>query len=98
MPQEYNLYNNCQSFTVTLLDQICRAGRVRVTKSYATNQANYLPGMETDAEDGKIEVAVPLNGVEHMQFLDGVKDLMDQKTPPLTDEDIAKVKTASNGV
>lgn len=99
MPEHYALYNNnCQTFTVTLLDQICRVGRVRVTTSYAANQANYLPGMEADAEDGKVEVAVPLNGIEHMEFLDGIKDLMEQKTPPLTDEDIAKVEAADESV
>ncbi|KAF4634758.1 hypothetical protein G7Y89_g3346 [Cudoniella acicularis] len=99
MPEHYQLYNNnCQTFTVTLLDQICRAGRVRVTTTYATNQANYLPRMEADAEDGKVEVAVPLNDVDHEEFLDGIRDLMEQKTPPLTDEDIAKAKAASKGV
>lgn len=93
MPEHYNIYNNnCQTFTVTLLDQICRAGRVRVTTSYATNQANYLPGMEADAEDGKVEVAVPLNGVEHLQFLDNIQDIMDQNTPALKQEDVAKVE------
>ncbi|KAI0012216.1 hypothetical protein F4779DRAFT_634756 [Xylariaceae sp. FL0662B] len=99
MPEHYNLINNnCQTFTVTLLDQICRAGRVRVTTGYATNQANYLPGMEVDSEDDKIEVAVALNGVEHVEFLDRIKDLMDRETPPLTDEDIAKVEAVSKDI
>jgi hypothetical protein len=94
MPEEYNVYNNnCQTFTVTLLDQICRKGRVRVTTSYATNQANYLPGMEADADDeGKVQVAVPESGVKHTIWLDEIKDLMEANTPALTEDEIAQAK------
>lgn len=93
MPEKYNVQNNnCQTFTCALLDQICRAGRIRVTTSYAFNQANYLPGQELEAEDGKVEVAVPLDGVKHTLFLDGIQELMDEKTPALTKEDVEKAK------
>lgn len=53
--------------------------------------------MEADGEDGKVEVAVPLNGVKHMEFLDGIKDLMEEKTPPMTDNDIVKARAVIKG-
>jgi len=37
--------------------------------------------MEVDAEDGKVEIAVLLNSVDQAEFLDSIKDLMEEKTP-----------------
>jgi hypothetical protein len=96
MPEQYHArVNNCQTFTISLLDKICRDGRVRVNTIYADSQLSYLPGSEVGSEEDKVEVAVPLNGVEHEMFLDGIKALMDEKAPPLTAKDIKRAEAAN---
>jgi hypothetical protein len=96
MPEQYHArVNNCQSFRISLLDKICRDSRVRVKTIYADSQLSHLPGSEVGSEEDKIEVVVPLNGVEHEMFLDGIKALMDEKAPLLLAENIKRAEATN---
>ena len=100
MPEKYYLiHNNCQSFTIRLLEIICRPGRKRVTTSYGDLQMGFVPGQEAEGhvEQGEeVEAAVPEDGKAHFALIERAKELMAQKTPTVTAEDLQERKRKLN--
>ena len=95
MPEMYNAYNNnCQTFVISLLDIICRAGRKKVNTSYSltTLQMAYVPTEgNTIPEDEEIEVAITADGIAQAELLAKVQEIMDENTPKLTPEQNAEL-------
>ncbi|KAK3348502.1 PPPDE putative peptidase domain-containing protein [Neurospora tetraspora] len=102
MDEVYRLVgNNCQKFTLKLLDIICADGRKKVYTSYSRHQlkAGFIPGelLDESKPDEKVEVEVAFveDGSAHIDLLDKAFELMDEKTPTLAEDD--KVKEIEKG-
>ena len=98
MPEVYHVINNnCQTFTIKLLDLLCRNGRKKVYTSYGgrTLQIGFAPGEEEPAKLGagkEVEVAFVEDGVKHFELLDEVETIMKDNTPEITDKQLAEGK------
>ncbi|KAK4188162.1 hypothetical protein QBC35DRAFT_383276 [Podospora australis] len=91
----YNAYNNnCQKFTINLLNLICRNGRKKVRTSYSifTPLVGFIPGREEEgaALGEEVEVAYVEDGAAHFAQLEKVEDIMAENTPMLTPEEFEK--------
>jgi len=83
MRPKYNIYdNNCQIFTLNLLDLICLPGRKKVTLSNTI-----LSGEKRDPsngeEDEEMEVAEPVTEETKNEMVEGAKKIMEDETPPM---------------
>lgn len=97
MDEVYKLVdNNCQKFTLKLLDLICADGRKKVYTSYSRHklQAGFIPGELLDesnpGEKVEVEVAFVEDGVAHIELLDRAFELMDENTPTLAEDETIK--------
>ncbi|KAH7061738.1 hypothetical protein BKA62DRAFT_648362, partial [Auriculariales sp. MPI-PUGE-AT-0066] len=94
MPKEYHLLtNNCQHFTLNLLDLICRDGRRKVytLENPLTLKAAYVPGADDSKEadqEQEVEIAFVVNDEAHLDMKLEAEKFMNEKTPMATLEDI----------
>lgn len=100
MDEKYDLIkNNCQKFTLKLLDVICADGRKKVYTSYSRHElkAGFIPGEVLDEKNPEKEVETEIAYVEdgsaHIEMMRNALNLMKEKTPKLEeDEKVQEIK------
>ncbi|MCJ1286880.1 hypothetical protein MMC26_006226 [Xylographa opegraphella] len=95
MPEQYHYQkNNCQTFTVKLLDRICREGREKVVTSYSNGKlmigAAQIPDDTPPAEKETIEMPTVVDEDDHYDFLAKVQKEMNEKAPKFSEQEIAQ--------
>ena len=96
--------NNCQNFTMKLLDIIVRSGRVQVKSAevYAHELDIYVPVTELEkfgAEfaTASVTAAVVQNPPAQERLLQHAQAIMDEKTPTLTKDSVKEALDQQTG-